>query len=113
MGRGGVKSPIHFHCALHAKKRWGGGVQIACKFAYVLYERPQIEMQRIDAESHAKPILPNYFKIVSLSMYFILYGFGICKGLITLCIVSLAFLIFLAFFIPFWIPTCWYAKLFA
>ena len=28
-GRGGVKSPIHFHCVLHAKKG-GKGDRIAC-----------------------------------------------------------------------------------
>ena len=33
MGRG-VKSLIHFHCVLHAKR--GEGVQIAYKIAYVL-----------------------------------------------------------------------------
>ena len=37
-GRGGVKSPIHFHCVLHAKR--GEGVQKACKIAYVLSGRP-------------------------------------------------------------------------
>ena len=30
-GVGGFKSPIHFHCVLHAKG--GGGVQKACKIA--------------------------------------------------------------------------------
>ena len=41
-GRGGgqVKSPIHFHCVLHAKKGGGEGVQIAGKIAYVLNGRP-------------------------------------------------------------------------
>ena len=37
-GVGGVKPPIHFHCVLHAKG--GGGVQKACKIAYVLNGRP-------------------------------------------------------------------------
>ena len=37
-GGGGVKSPIHFHCVLHAKR--GEGPQIACKIAYVLNGRP-------------------------------------------------------------------------
>ena len=39
-GGGGVKSPIHFHCVLHAKK--GEGVQIACKIAYILNGRPLV-----------------------------------------------------------------------
>ena len=38
---GGVKSPIHFLCALHAKR--GEGVQIACKINYVLNRRPLCE----------------------------------------------------------------------
>ena len=38
-GRGGIKSPIHFHCVLHAKQG-GGGVQITCKIAYVLNGKP-------------------------------------------------------------------------
>ena len=39
MGRGGgVKSPIHLHFVLCAKR--GRGVQIACKIAYVLNGRP-------------------------------------------------------------------------
>ena len=38
------KSPIHFHCVLHANKR-GEGVQIACKIAYVLNGRPLIVIQ--------------------------------------------------------------------
>ena len=37
-GGGGVKSHIHFHCVLHAKR--GEGVQITCKIAYVLNGRP-------------------------------------------------------------------------
>ena len=40
----GVKSPIHFHCVLHAEKKGRGGgegVQIPCKNAYVLKGRPQ------------------------------------------------------------------------
>ena len=36
--RGGVKSTIHFHCVLHAKR--GGGLQVACKIVYVLNRRP-------------------------------------------------------------------------
>ena len=36
-GGGGVKSPIHSHCVLHAKM-WEG-VQIACQIAYVLNRR--------------------------------------------------------------------------
>ena len=36
-GRGGVKPPIHFYCLLHAKR---GGVQKACKNAYVIKRRP-------------------------------------------------------------------------
>ena len=39
-GGGGVKSPVHFHFLLHAKKG-GEGVQIASKIAYVLNGRPQ------------------------------------------------------------------------
>ena len=36
-----MKSPIHFHYVLHAKRGEGGeGVQIACKIAYVLNGRP-------------------------------------------------------------------------
>ena len=35
---GGFKSPIHFHCVLHAKR--GEGIQIACIIAYVLNGRP-------------------------------------------------------------------------
>ena len=35
---GGLRPPIHLHCVLHAKR--GGGVQIACKTAYVLNGRP-------------------------------------------------------------------------
>ena len=38
---GGVKSAIHFHCVLHAKR--GEGVQIACKIAYVLNGKPLLE----------------------------------------------------------------------
>ena len=37
-GGGGVKSPIHFHFFLHTIM--GEGVQIVCKLAYVLNERP-------------------------------------------------------------------------
>ena len=29
VGGAAVKSPIHFHCVLHGKKKEGGGVQIA------------------------------------------------------------------------------------
>ena len=32
----GVKSPIHFHCVLHAKRGGGEGVQKAGKNAYVI-----------------------------------------------------------------------------
>ena len=39
-GGGGFKPPIHFHCVLHAKRGRGGGVQKACKIAYVLNGRP-------------------------------------------------------------------------
>ena len=35
-----VKSPIHFHCVLHANRGGGGGVQIACTISYVLNRRP-------------------------------------------------------------------------
>ena len=43
LGGEGIKSPIHFHCILHAKR--GEGVQIACKIAYVLDGRPNAVMQ--------------------------------------------------------------------
>ena len=40
-GRGvKVSYNIYFHCVLHAKKGGGEGVQITCKIAYVLNERP-------------------------------------------------------------------------
>ena len=35
---GGCKSPLHFHCVLHAKR--GEGVKIACEIAYILNGRP-------------------------------------------------------------------------
>ena len=37
-----VKPSIHFHCVLHAKsgRGGGGGVQKACRIAYVLDGRP-------------------------------------------------------------------------
>ena len=40
-GRAGVKSPIHSHCVVHVKKKKKkrGGVQVACKIAYVLNGR--------------------------------------------------------------------------
>ena len=39
-GVGRVKTPIHFHCVLHAKR--GVGVQIACNIAYALNGRPRL-----------------------------------------------------------------------
>ena len=37
-GGGGVKSPIHFRCILHANMGGGGGgVPIACAIAYIFY----------------------------------------------------------------------------
>ena len=43
-GGGGFKSPIHFHCVLHAK-RGGGGVQIACKIVHVIkWKTPKINV---------------------------------------------------------------------
>ena len=38
---GGLKSPVHFHCILHAKR--GEVVQIACKIAYILNGTPQTD----------------------------------------------------------------------
>ena len=53
MGGGGVKSPIYFHCVLHAntKKRAGGGVavQIACKIAYVFSYSAILLLLRVKA----------------------------------------------------------------
>ena len=37
----GVKFLIHFYCVLHATR--GEGVQIACKFAYVINGRPLLQ----------------------------------------------------------------------
>ena len=41
-GGEGFKPPIHFHCVLHAKRGRGGGVQKACKIAYILNGRPHV-----------------------------------------------------------------------
>ena len=59
-GLGGSKPPIHFHCVLHAKR--GGGVQIACKNAYVINGRPHTAIDKtnpIPFFHHIHRILPN------------------------------------------------------
>ena len=41
-GRGGGNAPYTFLLRIKCKKRGGGGVQIACKFAFVINGRPLI-----------------------------------------------------------------------
>ena len=55
----GVKSPIHFHCVLHAKR--GDGVQMAFISAYVLNGRPPTE--RFGPNDHPEELFACQRKI--------------------------------------------------